>query len=110
MQGAAVAVELHRPAAIPLPAAGVVDVGDVHPRPRPSQLPRPDVLGQPSARLGPRVELAAAAVSDGRLQIPAAVGRRSRRVTAHWGREFDQDLALSEDADRSSREPVLEGA
>ena len=79
--GFAVTVELHWPATLSFPTAGVVGLGPVHPRPRRTELPRPDVLGYRSARLGRRVELAAVAVGDGRLQVAETVCRRPGRVT-----------------------------
>ena len=61
---------------------------------RRGELPRPDVLGPRSARLGRRVRLAAAAVGDGCLQD--AVRRWTGRVTGN-GRTVAEQLIASAD-------------
>ena len=99
LQGPAVAMELHRPAALLRPTAGVVELGPVHPRPRGAGLPRPDVLGHRSARLRRRVELAAAAVGDGRLQVAEAVRRWPWRMTGNGRPESSSSSPPPSDAE-----------
>ena len=97
MQGPAVAVELHRPAAHPRPTAGVVELGRVHPLPRRAELPRPDVLGQRSARLG---------VGSNSPQLQSAmdackttVRRWTGRVTGNGRLEAEQLIASADGAE-----------
>jgi hypothetical protein len=93
LQGPSVALELHRPAAVLRPTAGVAQLGPVHPWPRDVGLSRPDVLGQRSARLWHPVEFAAVAVGDGRLQVQEAIRRGSRRMTTNCRTEVEQHVA-----------------
>ena len=82
-------------AALPRPAAGVVELGQVHPRQRRAEPPRPDLPGRrrsPPCRLW-RVELAAVAAGDGRLQVPAADHRWSGRVTGNCRSQVEQLVA-----------------